>query len=217
MAARHLGRLAGWLAGCGALCAGLATRLGAAGTLVGVGIAAVASAWLVLWLPRSAHAAFTAGRHARAARRYRLLASLAFNPQRERAAVLSRGGSLVALGRVQPDLVDEATLAHAERAVWLNNRACATIEADPHGALGLAEQAIALRPDVLAIQHTRGQALLATGRIDEAIAVLDNLRIAGELPPRLEAERCRDLARAWEAKGEVAYAEDYRGRASRFR
>jgi hypothetical protein len=37
----------------------------------------------------------------------------------------------------------------------------------------------------------------------------------GDLPPQLEAERCRDLARAWEAKGHAEYAADYRARAAR--
>jgi hypothetical protein len=43
--------------------------------------------------------------------------------------------------------------------------------------------------------------------------VLDGMRTGGELPARLEAERCRDLAKAWSQKGETAYAEDYRLRA----
>jgi predicted Zn-dependent protease len=99
--------------------------------------------------------------------------------------------------------------------VWLNNRACAALAAggDAHAALALVEEASALRPDVPALQHTRGMALLAVGRIDDAIAVLDGMRAGGELPPRLESERCRDLAKAWAAKGEAAYADDYRMRA----
>ena len=71
-----------------------------------------------------------------------------------------------------------------------------------------------LRPDVPAVQHTRAMALLAVERVDEAIAVLDGMRSAGELPAPLEADRCRDLARAWERKGQSAYAEDYRNRAA---
>jgi hypothetical protein len=31
----------------------------------------------------------------------------------------------------------------------------------------------------------------------------------------LEAERCRELAKAWDAKGQAAYADDYRERARR--
>ena len=53
----------------------------------------------------------------------------------------------------------------------------------------------------------------ARARPDDAISVLDGMRAAGELPARLEAERCRDLAKAWSQKGQAAYAEDYRLRA----
>ena len=105
-----------------------------------------------------------------------------------------------------------------ERAVWLNNRACAQLAAgqDPAAALALADEAGALRPDVPALQHTRAMALIAVGRIDDAIAILDGMRAGGELPPRLEADRCRELARAWTHKGEAAYAEDYRIRAEAY-
>ena len=43
--------------------------------------------------------------------------------------------------------------------------------------------------------------------------VLDAMRTGGELAPQLEAERCRDLAAAWERKGQADYASDYRERA----
>lgn len=202
-----------------ALPAGGAAIFARAGAAVGIGLAVVATLWLWLWLPRSAHAAFEAGKYRAAARRYRLLGALAASRARERAALLSRGGCAVAEGR----LADAATLlaaiadqdlAVSERAVWLNNRACAELAGgDAHVALALVDEASALRPDVPAVQHTRGMALLAVGRFDDAIAVLDGMRAAGELPPHLEAERCRDLARAWTQKGETAYADDYRMRA----
>ena len=211
-----------------ALCAGFVVLLpiaggglfGRAGVLAGAGLDVLAVLWLWLWLPRSAHGAFEAGRYARARRRYRLLGLLAPNAIRERAATLSRAGCLVAAGRLDAAerllaAFDPATLAAAEHAVWLNNRACAALAGgrDPHAALALADAAAALRPDVPALQHTRGMALLAVGRADDAIAVLDGMRAAGELPTRLEAERCRELAQAWADKGEAAYAEDYRLRA----
>jgi len=192
------------------------------GAVIGAGLAIAATLWLWLWLPRSAHAAFEAGKYRAAARRYRVLGALAGTRARERAALLSRGGCAVAEGDVARAEALLATLAIddlavAERAVLLNNRACAELAAgrDPHAALALVDEASALRPDVPAVQHTRGMALLAVGRIDDAIAVLDGMRAGGELPPRLEAERCRDLARAWTQKGETAYAEDYRLRAER--
>jgi hypothetical protein len=39
------------------------------------------------------------------------------------------------------------------------------------------------------------------------------MRTGGELAPGLEAERCRDLADAWDRKGQADYARDYRDRA----
>ena len=189
---------------------------------VGVGalIAAAATLWLLLWLPRSAHAAFQTGRFDRAGRRYRVIASLAFTGSRERAATLSRAGCEVAAGRRERaeailSELDPGSLDVAERVVWLNNRACAVLDGagDAASALAFVDEAVVLRPDVPAIQHTRARALLAVGRIDDAIAVLDSMRSGGELSPRLEAERCKDLATAWERKGQGAYADDYRERA----
>jgi predicted Zn-dependent protease len=149
-----------------------------------------------------------------------VLEAIAPNGRRQRAARLSRAGCAVASGAHEAAeallaRIDDRALDHGERAVWLNNRACAALAAggDPAAALALVDEASALRPDVPALQHTRGMALLAVGRIDDAIAVLDGMRAGGELPARLEAERCRDLAKAWAAKGESAYADDYRLRA----
>jgi len=220
MAARHVLRLAGWALACVLGIVALGAALGPAWFLIGFGGATLATVMLVVWLPRSAHSAFGHGRHARAARRYRVIQALAFSVRRERAAILSRAGCFITLKRLEPaerllDKLVPAELDVAERAVWLNNRACALLEAgtDPHGALAMVEEATALRPDVPAVQHTRGLALLAVGRIDDAIAVFDGMRSGGELAPSLEAERCRDLASAWDRKGQTEYAEDYRQRA----
>ena len=219
-AVRFVVRIAAWIAGTAAIAVVLGAGLGRLGAVAGIAFAIAASLWLWIWLPRTAHAAFEAGRYAPAARRYRVLGALAGSHHRERASLLSRAGCHVAAGELEaaerllgtlgPDDLDVA-----ERAVWLNNRACAALAAgrDPHAALALVEEATALRPDVAAVQHTRGMALLAVGRIDDAIAVLDGMRAGGELSPRLEADRCRELARAWTQKGETAYAEDYRMRA----
>jgi len=213
-------RVAAWIAALVALPVVLGSMAGGIGVATGAGLAVVAVVYAWLWLPRIAHRVFEAGYYANAAKRYRLLQWLAISASRQRAARLSRAGCAVALGDVARAerllaAIDRDALAAAERAVWLNNRACAALAAggDPHAALALADEAGALRPDVPALQHTRGQALLAVGRVDDAIAVLDGMRAAGELPTRLEADRCRDLARAWRAKGETAYAEDYQLRA----
>jgi predicted Zn-dependent protease len=188
--------------------------------LVGVGVVALAILWVWLWLPRSAHGAFAAGAFGKAARRYRMLGRLTRSAERERAALLSRIGCAIAADDLDDAQrlianVEVAALDAQERAVLLNNRACIALArgGDAHAALALVDEASALRPDVPALQHTRGMALLAVGRVDDAIAVLDGMRAAGELAPRLEAERCRELAQAWTRKGETAYAEDYRLRA----
>ena len=192
---------------------------GKPGAFVGVALGLLFVLWLWLWLPRLAHSAFAAGKFERAMRRYRLLGLLSTSRARTRASLLSRAGCYVALG---DHAIAEAVLVHidpdgltpAEHAVWLNNRACAKLAANEGAeALKLADEASALRPDVPALQHTRGLALLALGRVDDAIAVFDGMRAGGELPAFLEAERCRDLAKAWSQKGESAYAEDYERRA----
>jgi hypothetical protein len=219
MAPRHVIRLFAWLLFMlGAPIA--AVPSGALATSIAFAAVAFTLLWVVLWLPRSAHAAFEVGRFARARRRYWLIGKLTVSARRERGAVLSRAGCAVATARFDDaerllGAVDAARLDAAERAVWLNNRAYASLRRgdEPRGALALADEASGLRPDVPAIQHTRGLALLTVGRIDDAIAVFDGMRAGGELPPRLEAARCRELATAWDAKGERAYAEDYRERA----
>jgi predicted Zn-dependent protease len=220
MAARHVARLGGWIGVSTAIPALFGTAFGlpwigisAAGTIAG-------ALWLGLWVPRAAHAAFETARYGRAARRYQLIAATAFTAARERAALLSRAGCDIAAGRhgaAERILAafDGAALDAAERVTWLNNRACIALDTggDPRAALELVEQAIALRPDVPAVQHTRATALIAVGRFDDAIGVLEAMRAGGELSPALEALRCRELARAWDQKGQPDYAADYRDRA----
>lgn len=220
VAARHVGRLATWAVACGLVPVLLGSALGRRWTVIGAALAITGTVWVVLRLPRTAHAAFERGRYADAARRYRVIASVAFSAARERAALLSRAACDIASGRLAEaerilDRFDATALDSAERVTWLNNRACAALEAgrDPHAALSLVEQAVALRPDVPAVQHTRATALIVIGRFDEAIAILDAMRAGGELSPALEALRCRELATAWEHKGQPDYAADYRERA----
>lgn len=187
---------------------------------LGVACALMATAWLLMWLPRSAHRAFENARFKHAARRYRMIGSVAFTPRQERAALLSRAGCDIASGKpaladATLSAIDGAALDAAERVAWLNNRACVSLDTggDAAEALILVEEASALRPDVPAVQHTRARALLAVDRVDEAINVLEAMRAGGELPSHLEAERCRELALAWERKGQPDYASDYRDRA----
>ena len=218
---RFWARILAWIAFLVAFPVAVGSLGGRIGLLVAVTLDLVAVLWLWLWLPRSAHAMFESGRFPDAVRRYRIVGALTRSATRERAALHSRIGCHVAAGELELAdrllaTIDGAKLDTQERAVWLNNRACAVLArgSDPHAALALSDEASALRPDVPALQHTRGMALLAVGRTDDAIAILDGMRAAGELSPRLEAERCRELAAAWTAKNEPAYADDYRIRAA---
>ncbi|MDB4963144.1 MAG: hypothetical protein JWP01_3143 [Myxococcales bacterium] len=220
VAAQNVARAVGWSCGCVLAPVLLGAMFGPRWIAVGALISLAATMWLILWLPRSAHAAFQEGRYPRAGRRYALIASMSFTSARERMAVLSRSGCEVAAGRsARAEALlagfEPGSLDTAERVVWLNNRACAALDGgrDAAAALALVDEAIALRPDVPAVQHTRARALLAVGRIDDAIAVLDSMRAGGELAPRLEADRCKELAAAWETKGQAEYADDYRERA----
>ncbi|MBX3157879.1 MAG: tetratricopeptide repeat protein [Deltaproteobacteria bacterium] len=220
MGLRHALRLVAWTLGCIALPLALRDALGKPWGSIGVAIVATLTGWILLYLPRTAHAAFDATRFPLAYRRYRTLRALAFTRRRERAAHMSCVACRLAAGRVADAeamlaRVDPAQLDPAERVVWLNNRATAALDAgrDPADALALVEEATALRPDVPSVQHTRARALLAVGRTDDAITVLDAMRTGGELSPYLESERCRDLAAAWEKKGQDDYAADYRRRA----
>jgi len=104
------------------------------------------------------------------------------------------------------------------RAAWLNNRAYAIARggsADAADPLTLAEEALAVRPGAPGFLHTRGLALLAADRVDEAIRAFEAVWDSGDLDPLLESERCHDLATAWDRKGHGEYASDYRLRAVR--
>jgi predicted Zn-dependent protease len=216
----HVVRIVAWILGCIAVPVMLRAELGRPWGAIGTLAVTLATGYLVLWLPRAAHRAFEVGKLARAHRIYRAIELAAFSARRAQAARLSRAACRLAAGELATAerllaAIDPARLDVAERVVWLNNRACAGLDAsrDPHAALALVEEATQLRPDVPAVQHTRARALLAVGRVDDAITVLDAMRAGGELSPHLEAERCRELAAAWERKGQGDYAADYRERA----
>jgi predicted Zn-dependent protease len=191
----------------------------------GVGADVVAAVAVMIVLPRAGHRAFGRGRHAVARRRYRVIAALAMTRRRAAHAQLSMAACDLADGAHERAMATltrlDAGLDPDARAVWLNNRAYAALRCPELGignavALAWADEAVALRPDVPAIGHTRGLALLELGRVDDAIRVLEELWGKEELAPRLEAERCRDLARAWRAKGHADYAADYETRGRRY-
>jgi tetratricopeptide (TPR) repeat protein len=190
-----------------------------------IAAAVVLAGMILVYLPRAGHRAFARGQHGPARRRYRLIAALALTRRRWAHARLSMAACDLAEGkhaRAMATLAGlDAGLDADARAVWLNNRAyaalrCPDLAIAPTDALAWADEAALLRPDVPAIGHTRGLALLELGRTDEAIRVLEELWGKEELAPRLEAERCRDLARAWRAKRHADYAADYEARGRRY-
>jgi tetratricopeptide (TPR) repeat protein len=185
----------------------------------------VAAAAAIVWLPRAAHRAFVRGQLSRSALLYRLL-RMTLVRRADRLAVdvslsaceLARQEFARALEHLAR--IDDALLDEAARCAWLNNRAYALARAagDATAALAAADEAIALRPDVPGFRHTRGVALLALGRTDDAIGELNAVWEAAAEPDAgsvLEAERCFDLGMAWQRKGERDYAVDYFERAQR--
>jgi tetratricopeptide (TPR) repeat protein len=188
-----------------------------------VGVLALGLVWV--WLPRAAHKAFERGRFRRAATLYRVLRLFRIGRQTRAAIDVSLAACHLGLDRPDRALaimerLDGSRLTEAVRAAWLNNKAYALARGggDARTALTSSDEAIALRPDVVGFRHTRGVALMALGRTDDAIHELDALwaELGGdEAPPLLEAERCYDLGMAWRAKGELDYAHDYFTRARR--
>jgi tetratricopeptide (TPR) repeat protein len=195
-----------------------------AGALTAAGCLAVVGA-LTVWLPRAAHRAYERGDYGRSALSYTIVRwGLIDRAARQSAEVslaacdLARERFSNALRRL--DRVDRACLSEAARSAWYNNRAYALARAgsDAASALECAENAIGLRPEVAGFRHTRGVALLALGRVDEAIRELDavwDTLDGADAPPLLEAERCYDLGGAWRRKGERDYSRDYFERAQR--
>lgn len=203
---------------------------GQAGRLAGA--AAFAGALLLyvlifLVLPRLAHGAFERGAFPRAEVYYRLTRFFIASPAARGAIDVSLAGCRLARADfagalAEIDRVTPATLGVAARAAWNNNRAYALArggKGDPV-ALSSIDEAVRLRPDIAGFRHTRGVVLLSLGRVDDAIAELDEVwhqvvagGVSTDVPALLEAERCYDLGVAWTQKGERDYARDYFTRA----
>src|SRR5262249_29623882 len=131
---RFAARILGCVVGSLALPLAGTVGFGRAGAIVGSMLGVASLMWGWVWLPRSRHDGFESGKYARAQRRYRMLGMLAGSAARERSALLSRAGCCIAAGQVERAAhllaaIDVGTLAVAERAVWLNNRACAQLAA----------------------------------------------------------------------------------------
>ncbi len=197
---------------------------GRALAITGLVIFLTAGLVLVL-LPRAAHRAFRRGAFMRAALLYQLVGRLRFDRRARAALRVSVAACLLGRERHRDglallDRIDPSALGESARAAWHNNRAYALARSggDPAQALVDSDTAIALRPDLAGFRHTRGLALLALDRVDEAIRDLDAVWQRGaveEAAPLLEAERCYDIGLAWTRKGESAYAADYFDRARR--
>jgi tetratricopeptide (TPR) repeat protein len=193
-------------------------------TLAGIGLF-VATGLVLVILPRAAHRGFRRGAFRRAGLLYRLLGRLRLDREARSSLVVSVAACLLGRERYRDGLavlhrIDPAHLGESARAAWLNNRAYALARSGGDGAQALSdvEQAMALRPDLSGFRHTRGLALLAVGRLDEAIRELDAVWLrsaADDTTPLLESERCYDLGLAWQRKGERDYAADYFDRARR--
>jgi tetratricopeptide (TPR) repeat protein len=174
---------------------------------------------LFIVLPRAAHDAFESGRFVRASRLYRIMRLYVLDPGVRAAIDVSLAGCRLAAADWAGALrglehVDPERLAPSARAAFYNNRAYAHARGklDAGAALADIEHAMRLRPDVPGFRHTRGLALMACGRLDEAIGELDGMwrRMGAEdAPALLEAERCYDLGMAWMLKNETDYARDY--------
>lgn len=193
---------------------------GAIGALAALTMVGLTAAAVRLTFARFGHLMFRAGRMAEARRYYRVLAVAAWRRTRRDAARVSIAATYVgagdyARGRALLDAIAPDRLEPATRAGWLNNRAYAALRAGARGdearaALADVRAALALYAEVPAFLHTEALALYACGEPDRAIAAWEALWQQVERSPRLDAERRDDLAAAWEARGETAYAEDYR-------
>ncbi len=193
------------------------------GVVIVLGALALALARSVA--PRLAHRAFAAGGFATARRRYQVIVWTSLSRRRRAAARVSIAGAWLAegsypAGETALGVVDDTVLDPATRAGWLNNRAYAALRRGARGdaaraPLAWVREALTLRPDVPSLLHTEGLALHALGQPEAAVRAFEAMWDQGEPPPRLEAERCFDLARAWADLGHADYAADYQRRARR--
>lgn len=131
---------------------------------------------------------------------------------------LNRSACHLAQGRYEAGgrelaAMDREALPEPLRAVWDNNQAYYLLAADgdPRAALALCDRAAAHSPANPAFRSTRGIAHLALGQVEDAIAELQAAVEAGAKAQGASAmsENYFHLARAWEARGEAAYARDH--------
>lgn len=170
----------------------------------------------ILFTPLRVFRDFRAGRFRSSARGTRFLLHLTWRPAKKAALRLNQAACHLALGDYETggamlQKVDKTVLSGELRSVWDNNYAyfLLGVENDPKEALKICDNALASTASNPAFHGTRGLALLTLGRLDDAIAELCRSMEIGSLGPAGLAETYFYLGRAWEQKGERAYARDH--------
>ena len=161
---------------------------------------------------------FRKGRFDAARRGTQLLLRVALRPKSRATLKLHLAACHLAGGRYEDggtalETVDRSHLDERVRGIWENNHAYYLLctGGDAAEALLECDHAAAQNPGNPAFRSTRGIALLALGHVEDAIAELQTAIDAGlkSQGPAAMAENYYHLARAWEARGEIAYARDH--------
>ncbi|MDY0002939.1 MAG: tetratricopeptide repeat protein [Polyangia bacterium] len=161
---------------------------------------------------------FRRGRFEEALRGTRFLSALTWQPASKAALRLNMAACHLAAGRYDAGeealaSLDRSVLPSTLQAVWDNNKAYAILATggDAAAALALSDRAAAENSSNPAFRSTRGIAHLALGNVEDAIAELQAAVDAGSRlqGPSAMSENYFHLARAWEARGEHAYARDH--------
>lgn len=176
---------------------------------------------LVLDLARSGRrvlADFRQGRFEDALRGTRWLLAVSFRPRTRATLELNLAACHLAAGRYEEGgrvltALDRDALPEPLQPIWDNNQAyyLLCVGADAEAALALCDRAAVKGPQNPAFRSTRGIAQLELGHVEDAIAELQAAVDAGPKVqgPSAMAENYFHLARAWEARGEPAYARDH--------
>jgi tetratricopeptide (TPR) repeat protein len=161
---------------------------------------------------------FRAGRFDLARRGTEWLLRFSFRPGSRATLELNLAACHLAAGEYELGgealrAIDREALDASVEGIWENNFAYYLLSTGgpPREALALVEQSANRNPANPAFRSTRGIALLALGRVDDAIAELQLAVDTGaeHQGPAAMAENYFHLARAWDARGESAYARDH--------
>lgn len=161
---------------------------------------------------------FRRGHFDDALRGTRLLLALSWRRRSRATQELNLAACHLAAGRYDAggrslSTMDRDALPPTLQPVWDNNQAYYLLATggDPRAALALCDRSAAENPQNPAFRSTRGIAHLALGQVEDAIAELQAAVEAGtkHQGPSAMSENYFHLARAWEARGEPAYARDH--------